>query len=177
MNAGAVISAPAFSCHCSCVKTRSAAVLGLVGLVVASCSERPRSESTRKETESQPREDEIAEDCVAFVRATKIAPASSDCAGCSGDGREALAFRQMRMDRISCGAAACEVAVTLRVVFNPASGGTISGGLTGWISPEQRQQLLSGRTPEGEQVYPVKIIYRRRGDEWHAVEFDRAELK
>jgi hypothetical protein len=83
----------------------------------------------------------------------------------------------MRVDRISCTAASCEVTVTLRAVFNPGPGGTISGGVTAWISSEQRQQVRSGHTPEGEQVYPVKIIYKRRGQEWRAIEFDRAELK
>src|SRR2546423_632154 len=150
-------------------------VLG--GLIVASCSEKPRSESASKEIEVQPREDEIAEDCAAFVRATKILPAIPECANCSGDAREALAFRQLRVDRVSCSADACEVTVTLRAAFNPGPAGTISGGLTAWISSEQRQECLNGRTPEGEQVYPVKIIYKRRGEEWRAIEFDRADFK
>jgi len=159
------------------VKTRSAVVVCLVGLVLASCSEKSRSPSASKETEAQPREDEIGEDCAAFVRATKVLPAQAECAGCSGDAREVLAFRQMRVDRVSCSAATCEVTVTLRAVFNPASAGTISGGLTAWIPSEQKQQCLNGRTPEGEQVYPVKIIYKRSGNEWRAIEFDRAESK
>ena len=114
---------------------------------------------------------------MAFVRATKIVPATPECAGCSGDTREALTFRQIRVDRISCAAAACEIAVTLRAAFIPGPGGTISGGLAGWISSEQRQAYLSGHTPEGEQLYPVKIIYQRRGDDWRAIEFDQADLK
>ena len=155
-----MISAPAFSRHRNFVMSRCAVVLCLVGLVVASCSEKPRSESAGNESEAQPREDEIAEDCVAFVRATKIAPASSECAGCSAETREALAFRQMRIDRFSCSAGSCEVTVTLRAAFNRGLAGTISGGLAAWITPEQRQQVLNGHAPEGEQVYPVKIIYK-----------------
>ena len=159
------------------MNARWAALLFVAGLMAASCSEKPRSESASEENEAQPREDEIAEDCVAFVRATKIVPATAECAGCAGDTREALAFRQIRVDRISCSAAACEITVALWAAFTPGPGGTISGGLAGWISSEQRQAYLSGHTPEGEQIYPVKIIYQRRGENWHAIEFDRADLK
>lgn len=164
----------------------------LASLVIASCSEKPapvtpepqaqkkeseNKEAQKEETEEQPHEDEIAEDCVAFLRATKILPktAPADCPGCSAEGTEVLAFRQMRMDRISCSPDTCEVAVTLRAVFNPAPAGTISGGLTGWISQEQRLQYLNGHPPEGEQVYRVKIIYRRTGEGWRAIEFDKAD--
>ena len=157
--------------------SRWAALVFAAGLVATSCSEKPRAESVSKENESQPREDEIAEDCVAFVRSTKVVPATPECAGCTGDSREALAFRQIKVDRISCVAAACEITVTLRAAFNPGPGGTISGGLAGWISPEQRQGFLSGHAPEGEQLYPVKITYHRQGEEWRPVEFDRADSK
>jgi hypothetical protein len=81
----------------------------------------------------------------------------------------------MRVDRISCSADTCEVAVTLRAVFNPAPAGTITGGLAGWISQEQRLQYLDGHPPEGEQVYRVKITYRRTGEGWRAIEFDKAD--
>ena len=155
------------------MNARRAALILVAGLVIASCSEKPKSES--KESESQPREDEIAEDCVAFVRATKVAPAQAECAGCSNEGAEVLAFQQLHTDRVSCSAAACEVTVTLRASFNSGTKGTISGGLTGWIPPEQRQNYLNGRTPEGEQVYRVKIIYKRTGEEWRAIEFDKAD--
>ena len=47
------------------------------------------------------------------------------------------------------------------------------GGLVGWISPEQRAQWLHGQTAAGEQIYHVKITYRRTGKDWRAVEFDR----
>ena len=169
----------------------------LASFVIASCSEKPapvkpqpeaekneaekkeaaKEKGEKEETEEQPHEDEIAEDCVAFVRATKIPPktAAADCPGCSAEGTEILAFRQMRIDRISCAADTCEVVVTLRSVFNPAPAGTITGGLAGWISQEQRLQYLDGHPPEGEQVYRVKIIYRRTGEAWRVIEFDRAD--
>jgi hypothetical protein len=67
--------------------------------------------------------------------------------------------------------------VTIRASFNPGAGERIAGGLTAWISPEQRSEYLSGRMPSGEQVYRVKITYKRRGEAWRAIEFDRADLK
>jgi hypothetical protein len=151
------------------------------GLAFASCSEKSRplklqSESETTGKESQPGEDEIAEDCVAFVQATKVDPATStDCPGCSVERLSALAFRQMNLDRISCTDISCEATVTLRVVFNAAANGTISGGMTAWISPEQRQEFLNGHPPAGEQVYRVKITYKRTGQAWRAIEFDRAD--
>jgi len=147
--------------------------------MTASCSEKaaPERESKSEENESKPRENEIAEDCVAFVRSTKVVPPTPECAGCTGDTREALAFQQIKLDRISCTGPACEVTVTLKAAFIPGTGGTISGGLAGWISPEQRQAFLSGRAPEGEQLYPVKISYRREGEQWRPVEFDRTDSK
>jgi hypothetical protein len=164
-----------------------AAILFAASLVAGSCSEKPapvkpqpeaeKNEAAKEENEEQPHEDEIAEDCVAFVRATKILPktAAADCPGCSAKGTEILAFRQIRMDRTSCSADTCEVAVTLRAVFNPAPAGTITGGLAAWISQEQRLQYIEGHPPQGEQVYRVKITYRRTGEEWRAIEFDRAD--
>lgn len=148
---------------------------------MASCSEKrtpPKSQFNKeiREHESQPREDEIAEDCVAFARATKAVPTqSTDCPGCSGPGSELLAFRQMHLDRISCSATTCEASVTLRAVFNPGATGTISGGLTAWIPPAQKQEYLNGHAPDGEQVYRVKITYRRNGETWRAIEFDRTD--
>ena len=159
------------------MNARRIALVCVACLLTASCSEKPEPKSVSEENESKPHEDEIAEDCVAFVRSTKVVPATPQCAGCTGDSREALAFRQIKVDRISCVAAACEITVTLRAAFNPGPAGTISGGLAGWISPEQRQGFLSGHAPEGEQVYPVKITYQRQGEEWRPVEFDRADSK
>jgi hypothetical protein len=177
------------------MKIRRAALIIAAGLIAASCSRRPAPErekysntpeATRTptphaaegENERQPREDEIGEDCVAFVRATRIVPArtpTADCPGCPAEGAEALAFRQMKMDRISCTGDTCTVVVTLTVSFNPGTGERIAGGLTAWISPEQRSEYLSGRTPAGEQAYRVTITYQRRGEDWHAAEFDRAD--
>ena len=173
------IAAPAFSLYAIRMNVRCVALLFVASLMAASCSEKPppERESASEENDSKPHEDEIAEDCVAFVRSTKVVPPTPECAGCTGDSREALAFRQIKVDRISCVAAACEITVTLRAAFNPGPGGTIAGGLAGWISPEQRQAFLSGRAPEGEQLYPVKITYRREGEEWRPIEFDRADSK
>ena len=173
------------------MSARYAAILLAASLVTVSCSEKPapvkpqpeaekkepeKKEAVKEETEKQPREDEIAEDCLAFLRATRIFPkTAADCPGCSAEGTEVLAFRQMRMDQISCSPDNCEVAVTLRAVFNPAPAGTISGGLTAWIPQEQRLEYLNGHPPEGEQVYRVKIIYKRTGEAWRAIEFDKAD--
>jgi hypothetical protein len=174
------------------MSARCVAILLAASLVAGSCSEKSapvkpqpesekrepeKKEAEKEETEGQPPEDEIAEDCVAFLRATKIVPktAPTDCPGCSAEGTEVLAFRQIRMDRISCSPGTCEVAVTLRAVFNPAPAGTMGGGLTAWISQEQRLQYLNGPPPEGEQVFRVKIIYRRTGEGWRPIEFDKAD--
>ncbi len=185
---------------------RRVALVFIASVITASCSEKsdvdrskdsqPETERTERaapakegqtnqsdqatvkaENEPQPAEDEIAEDCVAFLRATKVGPAqpaSGDCVGCSAEGTEVLAFQQMQMNRISCSATACEVAVTIRASFNPGSGETIGGGLTAWIPAEQRSEYLRGHTPPGEQAYRVKIIYKRTGNAWRAIEFDKA---
>src|SRR3954470_17689714 len=124
------------------------------------------------ETELQPHDDEIAEDCVAFVRATRVVPAqaaSADCPACPSQGTEVLRFQSMKIERTFCSATACEIEVTIRASFNPGSGASINGGLTGWISPEQRAQYLQGDTPPDEQVYRVKITYKRAGEAWRAV--------
>jgi hypothetical protein len=179
------------------MKIRCAALIVVVGIVIASCSEKPapdrekrssnpeathepRSQIAEGEGERQPREDEIGEDCVAFVRSTKVVPTqtpTADCPACPPEGAEVLAFRQMQTDRISCSGDTCTVSVTIRASFNPGAGERIAGGLTAWISPEQRSEYLSGRMPSGEQVYRVKITYKRRGEAWRAIEFDRADLK
>jgi hypothetical protein len=80
----------------------------------------------------------------------------------------------MKTERISCSGDTCTVLVTIRVSFNPGAGERIAGGLTAWISPEQRSAYLSGHTPSGEQAYRVQITYKRRAEGWRAVEFDRA---
>ena len=164
------------------MNARFTALIFAAGFIAASCSEKSapskaESDTERTENEQQPREEEIAEDCVAFVRATKIVPAASgaDCPSCPGGGSEALSFRQMRVDRISCSGTACEVTVTLHASFNSGLRGTIGGGLTGWIPEQQRLEYLNGQAPEGEQDYRVKINYQRKGEGWRAIEFDRAD--
>jgi hypothetical protein len=161
----------------------------LASLMTASCSEKSEPLSTVKaqseaekkepENEEEPREDKVAEDCVAFLQATKVVPQApaADCPGCSAEGSQVLAFRQMQLDRISCSANSCEATVTLRAVFSRGPAGTISGGLTAWIPQEQRLEYLNGHPPQGEQIYRVKIIYKRTGEAWRAIEFDKADPK
>lgn len=161
----------------------------VAGLITAACPEKSAGEKhsevkresdsgvAKEEDESQPHQEEIEEHCVAFVRSTKVVSAqtpTADCPGCPPAGAEVLAFRQMKTDRISCTGDTCTVLVTLRVSFNPSAGERMAGGLTAWISPEQRNAYLSGQTPSGEQAYRVQITYKRRGEEWRAIEFDRA---
>jgi hypothetical protein len=183
------------------INIRRAALIFVAGIITASCSEKsapdrekdantsevPRervresgSEKAEREGELQPDEDQIAEDCVAFVRSTKVVPAraaATDCPGCPAGGTAVLAFRGMKIDAISCSGDTCTVVVTIRTVFNPGSGETVTGGLTAWIPPEQRRAYLSGQTPSGEQQYRVKITYKRRGTAWRAVEFDRPPVE
>jgi hypothetical protein len=178
---------------------RRAALIFVAGIISASCSEKSAPDQTKDsntsearhelvreseaetgEDERQPGEDEIEEDCVAFVRSTKVVPAgtaNTDCPGCPAGGTDVLAFRGMKTDSVSCSGDTCTVVVTIRAVFNPGSGETVTGGLTAWIPPEQRNAYLSGHTPSGEQVYRVRITYKRRGAAWRAVEFDRAPVE
>ena len=179
------------------MKIRRAALIVVAGIITASCSEKsapdrekhlntseatrePRSQVAEGKDERQPREDEIGEDCVAFVRSTKVIPAQAPtaaCPGCPAAGAEVPAFRQMKTDRISGSGGTCTVLVTISVSFKPGTGERIAGGLTAWISPEQRSEYLSGRTPSGEQAYRVRITYKRRGEGWRAAEFDRADIE
>lgn len=176
-----------------------AAVIVVAGIVIAACSHRSPETSDDSQTgdmsgraaetapasaegenEKQPAEDEIAEDCVAFVRSTKVVPPQvqgADCPTCPAEGTEVLAFRQMKTDKISCSGDTCQVSVTLRAAFSPATGERLAGGLTAWIPPEQRSEYLSGRPPSGEQAYRVKITYKRRAEGWRAVEFDRSDAE
>jgi DNA-directed RNA polymerase subunit M/transcription elongation factor TFIIS len=176
------------------MKISRAALVVAAALIAASCSEKkaperekysntpeatraPKPQGAKDEDESEPREDEIGEDCVTFVRSTRIVPAQTspaDCPTCPAEGAEALSFRQMKTDRISCAGDTCTVLVTIRVAFKPGVGERIAGGLTAWISPEQRSEYLSGHPPSGEQAYRVQITYKRRGEAWRAVDFDRA---
>jgi hypothetical protein len=130
--------------------------------------------------EARPDEQEIGEDCVAFVRSTTIAPTTAGggpCPTCpkGGPPTEVLRFNGIHIERISSAGATCVVDATLRATFNPSAGGTIAGGLAAWISPEQRAQYARGETPPGEQAYRVKITYRRGAKGWRPVEFDRGK--
>jgi hypothetical protein len=177
---------------------RRAVLILVAAIMTASCSEKPApdpekdvntpkaprevarapgSEKAERESELQPDEDQIAEDCAAFVRATKVVPAraaSTDCPGCPAGGTDVFSFRHMKTNAVSCSGDTCTVVVTIRAVFNPGSGETINGGLTAWIPAQQRTAYLSGQTPSGEQAYRVQVIYKRRAEGWRAVEFDRA---
>jgi hypothetical protein len=176
------------------LNNRWAVLIFVAGIIAASCSEKSApdreknaDEAAREsvrgsevEAELQPDKDQIAEDCVAFVRSTKVVPAqaaNTDCPGCPAGGTEALSLRQMKTDAVSCAGDTCTVLVTIFSVFNAGSGQTFAGGLTAWIPPEQRTAYLSGQTPSGEQKYRVGITYKRRGKGWRAVEFDRASNK
>ena len=173
------------------INIRRAALIFVAGIITASCSEKSAPdrekdvnasavETAEGGDESQPGKDEIEEDCAAFVRSTRVVPAraaATDCPGCPAGGTAVLAFRGMKSDAVSCSGDTCTVVVTIRAVFNPASGETITGGLTAWIPPEQRSAYLSGQTPPGEQGYRVRITYTRREGAWRAVEFDRAPVE
>jgi hypothetical protein len=164
-------------------------VIVVAGLLTA-CTEKSKPqpstktevEKTEAESDLQPREDEIAEDCVAFVRTTKVIPAQSPTPGCVNcaavaEATEALGFQQFQADKVSCSGDTCEAAVTIRATFNPAPAGAISGGLTAWLSPEQQTGYLQGNPPTGQQTFSVKVIYRRTSRGWRPVEFDRADSR
>jgi len=177
---------------------RRATLIMIAGVMAASCSEKPApdrakeldpSETPRepaRESDSDgaggkheppPSESQIARECVALLRSTKVIPAQgapTDCPGCPVRGTEVLTVRQIKTDAVSCSGDTCNAVVTIRAVFNPGSGETIAGGLTAWIPPEQRSTYLSGQIPSEEQVYRVQVTYRYRDGAWRAVEFDRA---
>lgn len=146
--------------------------------VKRSSTSEAESAEGKGEDELQPPEDEIAEDCVAFLRSTKTVPAhgaNGDCPQCpvSTEAKEVLKFDDIRVDRVARSKSTCEVHVTIHATFNPSTRESIAGGLTAWISLEQRAKYLQGEIPSGQQVYKVKIIYKRSGKRWRAVEFDR----
>jgi hypothetical protein len=141
-------------------------------------SEEHAKESTADtETEEEPEAEDIGMDSVAFLRATTVAPvdrARGDCPTCppSSEAAEVLRFRDIKIDQVSPSGDTCEASVRILATFNPSHGGTIIGGLTKWISPEQKAQYAKGETPSGQQVYPVKVTYRRTATGWRAVEFN-----
>src|SRR5436305_5627619 len=129
-----------------------------------------------EKSKSQPSSDDIVEDCYAFAWLTKATLArkmSAECPQCPSteEAIHVLKFEGAKVERVSCKGETCAVAVSIRASFNPSKGGTISGGLTGWIPPEQREQYSRGQTPPGEKAYQVKITYRRKEGEWRPVEF------
>ncbi len=136
-------------------------------------------EKESKEPEVTPGPDEIGEDCVAFLRATKVVQPkgeNKDCPECPGGTAdfEVLKFNGFKIGEIALSGAGCEVTVEIRAEFNSSPGGNIVGGLTAWIPPEQRELYAQGQTPAGEQFYKVKVSYRRTDGFWRAIEFDRA---
>jgi hypothetical protein len=141
---------------------------------------RSASAEPEENEDGGPREEEIAEDCVAFLRSTKSVPpnlAKPDCPECvpSAEAKEVLKFERLQVDGRKCSATACDVTVTIAATFNPATGGgTMAGGLTGWIPAGQKTQYQKGETPAGLQSYRAKVIYRRHPKGWRAVEFERA---
>jgi hypothetical protein len=173
------------------INIHCAALIFAAGILTASCSEKSAPDRERDtntsavekangEDELRPDEDQIAEDCAAVVTYTKVVPARAarpDCPGCPVAGTAVLAFRGVNRDSISCSGETCTVRVTIRAMFNPGSGETLTGGLTAWIPPEQRSAYLNGHTPSGEQIYHVQITYKRRGEIWRAVEFDRPPVE
>ena len=141
-------------------------------------SEQPAglASAEEEESESRPSTDEIVQDCYGFVWLTKATPAgkmSTACPQCPSteEAIHVLKFEGAKVEGVSCTEETCAVAVSIRASFNPSKGGTISGGLTGWIPPEQREQYSRGQTPSGEKAYHVKIIYRRKEGGWRPVEF------
>ncbi|MGI8956464.1 MAG: hypothetical protein ACR2II_06070 [Chthoniobacterales bacterium] len=172
----------------------------MLSLLVVSCSEKSEPDSdgkparpsvaeeksesdAKKEVEESaiiPESQEIGEDCVAFLRATTAVPINAekkDCPECpSGNAAfEVLKFNTFKIDKISPSGSACEVLVEIHAEFNPSPGGTIVGGLTGWITPEQKEKYARGETPAGVQIYKVKITYTRKSGFWKAIEFDRGD--
>ena len=178
------------------INVRRAAIIFVAGIIAASCSHKSAPdrekdvnsaeasselvrESKVETDEVRPGEDQIEEDCAAFVRSTKVVStrgAATNCPSCPGGATAILTFRGMKTEAVSCSGDTCSVVVTIRAVFNPGSGETVTGGLTAWISLEQRNAYLNGHAPSGEQAYRVRITYKRRGPEWRVVEFDRAPV-
>lgn len=137
------------------------------------------AEEAKGESEGAPEPNDIGEDCVAFLRATRAVPAdraSGDCVGCStNDYPEVLKFTTFEVGKISTSKDRCTVEVKIHAEFNPSTGGTIAGGLVGWIAPEERKQYTAGITPKGPQVYAVTVTYSRTRGVWRPVEFARTD--
>ena len=125
--------------------------------------------------------EEIGEDCVAFLRATHATPPGQEsmpcpqCPGGSANPPEVLKFNNFKINKTSTSGDTRTVDVTIHAQFNPSNRGNIVGGLVGWIPLEQRKQYAEGKTPSGEQVYKVRVIYKRTKGAWRAVEFAKPD--
>ncbi len=158
----------------------------LAAFTVESCSEKSsadrrtttsKEEREHGEEQQQPDQDQIVEDCIGFVHSTKLAPApgaNANCPTCPPDGTDVFTFRGMKTENVSCTNDRCTVVASIRAVFNPGAGEKIVGGLTAWIPPEQRSAYLGGQAPAGEQTFRVQLTYKKSGERWRAIEFDRA---
>ncbi len=178
------------------IQLRRAALIFLLAIITASCSRKAapepdkgsaeaspevaresHAEGAQGRDERRPEKGQIGEDCAAFVHSTRVVPArtaSANCPQCPAGGTNVFSFRGMKTDAVSCSRDSCTVTATMRAVFTPGEGETITGGLTAWIPAEQRTAYLSGQVPPDEQTFHVQITYGRRGESWRAVEFDRA---
>jgi hypothetical protein len=145
----------------------------VAGLAAICCLDKADAE---EETEARPSQEEVGEDCVRFVHATRaVMNNAPNCPTCPGatNGADVFQFDGAQVDNVSCSEKSCDVAVTIRATFNPSKGGKIAGGLTAWIPVEQREAYEHGQTPAGQQSYRAKITYRRTSSGWQMAEFDR----
>jgi hypothetical protein len=126
--------------------------------------------------DEKPDSGDIGEDCVAFLSATKTVAAGQTnglCPTCPAnkESTDVLKFNNIKIDRVTLIGASCQVVVRIFATFNPSRGGAITGGLVGWIAPEQRAEYARGKTPPGQQVYEVNITYRRNQNGWQPIDF------
>jgi hypothetical protein len=132
-----------------------------------------------EDREVAPDSDQIGEDCVAFLRATRaVSPqkGSGVCPQCpAGDNNpEVFQFQSFKIGKIAAADGSCQVDVVIQARFNPSAGGTISGGLVGWISQGDRKDYAAGKTPTGLRTYRVGVVYRREDSVWQPIEFEQA---
>ena len=88
-----------------------------------------------------------------------------------------FAFRQMRTDAVSCSDNTCTVVATIRAGVQSRFRSNRRWRTDRVDPPGKRSLYLSGQTPPGEQTYRVQITYKHRGEEWRALEFDRAPVE
>jgi hypothetical protein len=190
-----------FAAHSSAMRLLTLSVLVFVALFVRSCGRRPAAERNQalkqetaeasergsdadeererregEEAENAPESSDIGEDCVAFLRSTKIAPPKANdgtCPQCpaADSASQVLRFENVTIDRVRPSGENAEVDVHIFATFMPSRAGTIRGGLTGWIPAEQRAAYERGDTPQGQQTYAVRITYRRDANGWEPIEF------